>query len=276
MNRGHESLRRGLIGAWCPSLGATGYALIDRSPYARHGTLTNMGGQTNWRPYSRGSALSLDGTNDYVAIGRQLLSGMSVCTVSLWGVPTSTSNRVEVSEGTNNTTRATYGLAEDGNAYVLPASTAGYGYCNWSALGSLIHYVGVFNAGGAANADRAKIYLNGVQRSVTFIGTVPSSAGTFTNNFLLGVRPDLTAYSSGLIDDVRVYNRELTTAEIGLLASRPGIGLVPQRQRRTSASSKRLYLQVGGTWKETLPFVNVGGTWKEAAVYQRNATEWKN
>jgi hypothetical protein len=61
-----------------------------------------------------------------------------------------------------------------------------------------------------------------------------------------------------------------------LLASRRGIGLVPQRQRRTSASSKRLHLNVGGTWKETVPYINVGGTWKEAAVYRRDSTSWTN
>ena len=79
-----------------------------------------------------------------------------------------------------------------------------------------------------------------------------------------------------LFDDLRIYNRALTQQEILLLASRRGIGLTPVRQRRTSASSRRLYANVAGTWKETLPLVNVSGTWKEGAVYQNVDGTWKN
>jgi SSS family solute:Na+ symporter len=55
LNR-HEypSLRQGLVGAWCPSLGASGLSLIDRSGRNARGTLTNMGGQDNWQASGTG------------------------------------------------------------------------------------------------------------------------------------------------------------------------------------------------------------------------------
>jgi hypothetical protein len=36
----YPQLRQNLVGAWCPSLGASGYTLADRSGYGRNGSLT--------------------------------------------------------------------------------------------------------------------------------------------------------------------------------------------------------------------------------------------
>jgi hypothetical protein len=119
------------------------------------------------------------------------------------------------------------------------------------------------------------VYIDGTARSLTTSGTFPTSLSSSLGTFALG-RDDSSRTSTGAIDDARVYSRVLTAAEIRLLASSRGIGLAPQRQRRTSASSKRLYLNVGGAWKETTPYVNVGGVFREAAVYRRDATGWKN
>jgi hypothetical protein len=137
------------------------------------------------------------------------------------------------------------------------------------------HIAVTFDGSFSVGASRGIVYINGTARSLTTSGTFPTSLSSSLGTFALG-RDDSSRTSTGAIDDARVYSRVLTPAEILLLASRRGIGLVPQRQRRTSASSKRLYLNVGGVWKETVPFVNVGGVFKEAAVYRRDATGWKN
>jgi hypothetical protein len=271
----YPSLRQGLVGAWCPLLGATGLTLIDRSGRGVNGTLTNMGGQNNWRANGSGVSLNFDGTNDYVDLA-PVFSGRSVVTVSFWGRPTSTTSRVELNEGTNSTTRAAYGLAEDGNAYILPGSTAAYGSCNWASLGvdRMIHAAFVFDATRATNVDRARIFLNGSQQTLTFIGTIPTTAPTFTGRLRIGLRPDDVTFSSGLIDDIRVYNRALTASEIRLLASRRGIGLQPLPDRAVSVPRK-LFVNVGGTWRPADAYVhdgtafrlsdakiNVGGVWK--------------
>ncbi len=271
----HPSLRQGLVGAWCPSLGASGLSLIDRSGRNNHGVLTNMGGQDNWRASQSGVALNFDGTNDHVVLA-PLYSGRPVLTVAFWARPASTSSRIETAEGTNSTIRAGYALSEDGNAYVLPGSTAAYGFCNWSSLGvtRFIHFAGVFNSTAASNAERARIFLNGVQQTLTFIGTIPTTAPTFTGNLLLGQRVDFSAPSTGLIDDIRVYNRALNPAEIRLLASRRGIGLQPMPDR-AAGMPRKLSVNVGGTWRPADAYVhdgtafrlseakiNVGGVWK--------------
>lgn len=271
----YSSLRTGLIGAWCPSLGATGYTLIDRSGRNNHGTLTNMGGQANWRAAGTGLSLNLDGNNDFIDLA-PVLSGRGVVTVAFWARPLFTNSRVEINEGTDSTTRAAYALAEDGNAYVLPGSVSAFGRANWSSLGvsAFIHYAAVFDVGGATNADRAKMWLNGVQRTLLFTGTIPTTAPTFTGRLRIGIRPDNTSLSTGLIDDLRIYSRALTASEIALLASQRGIGLVPTRHRRGSLLSQ-FWCNVAGTWKTAKPWINVGGTWRQGSPKIRAGGAWK-
>ena len=76
----------GIVGCWSPSLGATGYRLLDRSQYDNHGTLRNMDAGTDWvaKP-PRGLCLDFDGTNDYVDFGTQVnLGGATVASFSAW------------------------------------------------------------------------------------------------------------------------------------------------------------------------------------------------
>jgi hypothetical protein len=171
----------------------------------------------------------------------------------------------------------------DGNFYyaVESASSVVSNYVSFALAGTGWAHVALTFDGSLSSSSRLAVWVSGRSRSVTVAGgAFPSALSASLGTFCLGRDNGGTVTSdripTGAIDDARVYNRVLTPPEIALLASRRGIGLVPQRQRRTSASSRRLYLQVGGTWKETCPYVNVGGTWKEVAVYRHNGTAFKN
>jgi len=90
----YPSLRQGLVGAWCPSLGATGYTLHDQSGYNNHGTLTNMDAGTDWVASGDGLALDFDGANDYIDIPvRGLPSIQGAKTISLWATYDGTNAR---------------------------------------------------------------------------------------------------------------------------------------------------------------------------------------
>jgi hypothetical protein len=235
------ALTDGIIGCWSPSLGASGYRLLDRSGRGNHGTLTNMDAGTDWVGTSAGLALDYDGTNDYVALTRNLLSGLSVVTVSAWMKPRSTTSRTEITQGTDSANRCGFALSEDGNAYVLNfvGAISGFGYASWSGLGvtRFLHGVWVYNGGGTANADRGKIYLNGVQQTLTFAGTMTTGAISQGGTPYIGARPGPATYSDGQISEVAVYNRELTPAEIRDLYRRGngaiGRELTGQTRRRT-------------------------------------------
>lgn len=222
----------GCIGAWAPCLGPTGLRLHDFSRRNNWGTLTNMDAATDWIVDGSLFTLDLDGTDDFIDC-LPLLGGRSVVTVCFFAKPFSTTSRIEVNQGASNADRCSYGLSEDGNAYIVPANTTNFGRVNWSSLGtsSFIHFAGVFNANGATNADRVKMWLNGIQRSLTFTGSIVTSPGTLSGNLRFGLRPDGTTYSRGQIDDIRIYDRELSDAEIKLLASHRGISYQCRRRR---------------------------------------------
>jgi hypothetical protein len=285
MQRGYESLRLGLVGAWCPSLGATGYTLLDRSGRNSHGTLTGMGGQANWEASDSGLALRFDGTNDTVLNTAPKYTIGFPFAISAWFYVTSSYRSLQSGSGNayiaaaslySGTAQSLFSVA---TTYSLGGAADKFYYfennqarvtTNTFLINAWQHVVMSFDT-----ATTVRFFLNGRQ------GTVEQPGGSFaglstTSRAAIGSLDGSLNWFGGLIDDVRFYRRFLTASEVAILASRRGVGLTPQRQRRTSASSKRLYLQVGGTWKETRSYVNVGGTWKEAAVYRSDGTSFKN
>ena len=264
----HSSLRQGLVGAWCPSLVASGLSLIDRSGRNNHGTLTNMAGQDNWRASGSGVALSFDGTDDLVLIPSsqlyQFTSGQSF-TASAWIYPAVNKNHSIISFGNNGWVLyvALGNYIELAKANVANAgSTAA---TNAVPLNKWTH-VAVTNVVGST----VEFFINGVSvRTATFTQTY-----TYATEFRLGSTQAQSLAWNGQIDDARVYSRALTPAEIRLLASRRGIGLTPLPDRaaglprrfsvnvdgtRRAADS---YVNVGGVWKLGQPSVNVAGTWR--------------
>jgi hypothetical protein len=283
MRRDYSSLRQGLVGAWCPSLGATGYTLVDRSGRNNHGTLTNMSGQSNWQASGSGVALALDGVDDRVDLpsGNVNVVGSQFTLSSwVWYVPSSvTYPRIIEKYRQSPNPQIGWGLViRTSDACPLLDFATVEALPSWPA--SLVSGIAVqqrrwTHIAATWNGQTSKIYLNGVvAASASVSGTLLQFSET--TKIAIGGNPFGGYCLTGYVDDVRVYNRALTQQEILFLASRRGIGLTPLRQRRTSASSRRLHQNVSGTWKEAKPFVNVGGTWKEAAVWQNVGGTWKN
>ena len=274
MRRDYSSLRQGLLGAWCPSLGATGYTLLDRSGRGNNGVLVNMDSQANWQTSGTGVGLVLDGTNDYVSLGGLVGVLPSTTTLSAWVRPTRVNSTFGffVSSDNTNSGQSGIGCAINNANYLYVFYRNSFRSSSAVAQANTWYHLCMTCVDGVGNIP--SFFLNGALQAGSS-GAIAS--GTAGGQLALGRRPAVNpSYGACIIDDVRVYNRALTQQEIRLLASRRGIGLTPGRQRRTSASSRRLYANVSGAWKETLPMVNVGGTWKEGAVYENVGGTWKN
>lgn len=87
------------------------------------------------------------------------------------------------------------------------------------------HIAVVFDGTQSTNADRLKYYLNGSQVSLSYDYTVPSSTGSpaTPKQIEIGRYAGFTThYYSGKQDDIRVFDRALTTSEITALASKRG------------------------------------------------------
>ena len=62
----YPHLRRGLVGAWVPSIGVTGGTLRDVSGRGSHGTLTNMDAATDWEMTATGRAIRAAGGQEFI------------------------------------------------------------------------------------------------------------------------------------------------------------------------------------------------------------------
>ena len=78
-----RNLLQNIAGLWSPSLGPSGYTLLDRSGRGNHGALTNMD-SSDWVMRNGLPALDLDGSDDYVDAGTKSLPITSAVTLSMW------------------------------------------------------------------------------------------------------------------------------------------------------------------------------------------------
>jgi hypothetical protein len=265
----HSSLRQGLVGAWCPSLGASGLSLIDRSGRNNHGTLTNMAGQDNWPSSGSGVSINFDGTNDYADLGSRLPSTFDKQTIRLSCVRRTAKKQSLISSYTASP-QGGWGIE------ILANNTINYfGFQNTTTFtdvqtsqtisaNSWTDVVCTFDAGVFS------IYLNGVlAASKSGVSSIYN-----TSSVRLGATIANADFFNGQLDDIRIYNRALTAAEIRLLASRRGIGLTPLPDR-AAGLPRKLSVNVGGTWREADSYVNVGGVWKLGQVTANVGGTWR-
>jgi len=229
----------GLVGAWCPSLGPSGYTLLDRSGRGHHGTMTNMDAGSDWVGTPGGWALDFDGTNDYVELPS--ISIASELTIACWFYARSTAQAVIVNKQPTNT--AFNLLMFSGSLLLRGGSLTAV---STAVSGSTLHH-----AVATIKATTGTIYLNGTQAAT---GTV-NAIGNTTGVCELGRYGDFGGgyYFNGWLADVGLWNRALTAPEAAELYRRQqsGLGrLLTQRAQRrvfrTQAAAKAyLFLNRG-------------------------------
>jgi hypothetical protein len=187
----------------------------DSSGSNNHGTLA---GNPQWVAGKMDGALQFDGTDDYVDCGGgPSLDITGKITIGAWIYPTGSGNSdfpriVDKSSGT--------GLADPGYKIYLRApqnyvvSLSAGGDSRNSSLPVVLNtwnYV-VFSVTGT----QWRFFLNGTWQQ--WIETAKSSSAD--KSLFIGNSPTAKRHFEGLIDDVRIYNRELTLGEIAWLAGR--------------------------------------------------------
>jgi hypothetical protein len=190
----------------------SGTTLFDRSGNGRNGTIS---GTPTWTTGKNGQTIDFDGSNDNVALGTLLpIQGVNKLTLSAWMKRNSAYEKVEIGKqvsGGSNTVALEFW--DDGLLYfgLSPSSAYAGGYVSLNDT-AWHHVTMVFDGTQSTNATRLKGYVDGVQQTLTFDGTVPTLTTTNTTGFNIGVLAG--AYTGGLIDDVRVYTRALSTTEV--------------------------------------------------------------
>ena len=210
----------GLVGYWSMNEN-TGTIAGDSSGNNNRGILTN--GPT-WVDGKRGKALNFDGSNDYVdAGGGSALNFTGSFSISAWIYPRSFGGGSRGRIVDRDTGSLGYmffvdnaGGANSTNGLSMIRNAAGsnnfVGSNNSINLNRWQHVVGTYNSSG----NVVSMYVNGAAVTTFDSWTGPPSSASV--NLRIGNSPaTATREFNGLIDEVRIYNRALSAAEIQAL-----------------------------------------------------------
>jgi hypothetical protein len=271
----YPSLRQGLVGAWCPSLGASGLSLIDRSGRGSDGTHT---GSMTAAP--GGLTLDLSGTQSAtLPSATPLYPSLTSVTYSVWVRMRSFTNaynallETQTDATLTNNYQFTPLIKSNGKLAVYVFQTTAL-QSNYDGTGAFTlstnewyHLCFTF-VGGVALAG----YVNGIldQTVSSPIATLTASSGPVRiANSVFGTRT-----LNGQLDDIRLYSRVITLAEIRLLASRRGIGLRPLPDR-AAGLPRKLFVNDAGTWRNGDAYVNTGSGWRLGVPFVNDAGTWR-
>ena len=228
----YPELWNGCVGAWAPCLGPSGTRLHDHSGKQNWGTLANMDAATDWVVDGGRYALDFDGSNDYVDCGTHpgFVDG-SFFTVAGW----LKINAVVTNGGILSGDRG-ISVGVDGWHFRTLSSGAirwivysGNGATFRGAdsavlnLGQWYFFCGDFTSSGATLTVDRTAYA----QSVVALG-LPSVVGAFP----LWFARYGTAYGNTRLDDVKIWRRQLTASEKGLLYDIGRGGVYAPRRRR--------------------------------------------
>ncbi|MCI0400484.1 MAG: fibronectin type III domain-containing protein, partial [Gammaproteobacteria bacterium] len=207
----------GLVAAYGFDEGS-GTAVSDASGNSNSGTLTGA----TWTTEGKyGSAIVFDGVDDFVSLPNSVSLGLtSSATFSAWifatadpaddaaiiskaGGPGNRGWQIKTSPDTGQHAYAVE-VAIKKNSIVQRHSVIARQLNAWH------HVAGVYDA----SSQTLDIYVDGVVSNGPLSGTIPTAQRNSTVRAEIGRRPDGGFYFSGRIDEVRVYERALTPAEI--------------------------------------------------------------
>ena len=213
-------LTNGLVGSWTfdgPDMAVD--TAFDRSGQGNNGTLTNGPTRTEGKI---GQALNFDGSDDDVNVGSgSSLDDLGPMTITAWIYPKSQGegNLGRIVSKDNNVNNAgfwsfnlngtTLVFAKDFSTTILARKTSNNSYVlnTWQ-------YV-VVTWDGSEIATNVHIYVNGVETSYqTTTNGVDTKNSDASQNVYIGTTGSHTLTFNGLIYEVCVYNRALSTDEI--------------------------------------------------------------
>lgn len=217
LNNNPQALNNGLVGYWKEDETTNGAAATDSSGNSTSltdsGTVVRTAGK-----FGNGGDFE-SGSSQYQSIGdNAVLSITGSLTLAAWIRPESVSagtyNIIAKWDGSNESYRL-YQSADELVLEIESNNTLTTVAANLAA--STWYHVG---ATYDSASSTGKIYLNSSEQSTTTAGTIPSSIGDDGGAFHIGAEDANNTpknFYDGIIDEARVYNRSLSSAEISQL-----------------------------------------------------------
>jgi len=214
-----STLQSGLVGLWSfngPDM--SGVTAYDRSGQGNNGTLTNGPTRTIGKV---GQGLNFDGVNDYVDAGSGgSLTNMTAMSIVSWIRPSTfaTHNQgaiiyknwyfatCRVGCGANNVLKFNMSFDGAGNAtWISPVNSIKLD--EWQQV--------VVTYDRSSTLNNPIFYINGVSTSSTqILPPVGAAVSDAAGSLYLGLDTNLSWLFSGSLDEVRIYNRILSAAEV--------------------------------------------------------------
>jgi len=210
-----------LIGHWKFDEGS-GTVAADASGNGNNGTLLN--GPT-WTTGRIGGAVRFDGNNDYVNLPSGVLNGLSDITTAFW-IKTSKTGKQAIFSGANSGNNEEYLVYFTLHTQILLFSgESPSSYVAWniaSIANGQWHHVAVIRDD---RNNMVTVYIDGVSQGAKVVTLNPLNIAA--NGLVIGQEQDAVGGGfdpaqafAGDFDELRIYNRVLSAAEIAALTQR--------------------------------------------------------
>ncbi len=198
-----------------------GTRAVDFSGHAHSGVLYN---HVSWVPGKSGDAVSANSANDqYVGIPAINFSTTRAVTVTYWTKRTySTAGNHTLFEATTNYGNSTtgFGLFPDDNTcggiYAALRGNNGYaGNCYSQPSSGVWHHMAVVFDKSQTGGDQVKLYIDGALQTVNRNLHSTTNTNNFGNNpIYIFSQGGSSQFTSGIVDDFRVFGTALTASQI--------------------------------------------------------------
>jgi hypothetical protein len=206
-----EQYRQGLVGHWKMNVNS-GIVLPDLSGNGNHGTLTNMANPPTATSGWAGQGLSFDGGNDCVDAGsRSSLNITQQITISAWVFPTYFAASYYPAIVAKGASTGKMTITMEGSSGVIWVYLGGFGY--WSTGIQLLSVNKWYHITTTVGGNTQSLYVNGILRASRIIVSNNLNT-TVSGNLQIGKLDSGPNYFTGSLDDVRIYNRALSAAEV--------------------------------------------------------------
>tara|TARA_Y100000593_G_C4257490_1_gene310387 strand:- start:181 stop:900 length:720 start_codon:yes stop_codon:yes gene_type:complete len=184
------------------------------------GTLQGSGGTQSKPIYSSdgGGSWMADGADDEINFGTSTnvanLAGTANLTIGYWGKKDSSGVDCMAGAYKNSGTDGFYLQWYGGDSKLYFGLDNKYNTFSLSYTSDWYYFVGVYDGTQSSNADKGKIYINGVNKTLTSTTPIPSTISATVPEMIIGSMEGYSRWTDGKMTGVTIYNRSLTAAEI--------------------------------------------------------------
>ncbi len=166
---------------------------------------------------AQNTSLNFDGTDDVVTVGDiNELDGASAFTIETWAKFTSSSSSGDqifskFLDGNNNIQF----LPRTSDILIsIENGSSNFATINHVNSNTWQHYALVYDGSQIGNANRLKLYINGIEQTLNFTGTVPATTDDNSVDALIGAGASTLNQFAGNMDEYRIWSVARTGTEI--------------------------------------------------------------